>query len=139
MSNGYKFINYQTPVLTDINNFLNTTRCEANAHLCRLHDNSPDEIIIKLIETLYYLNKTALNINFKSLSRNHTQTDIHYLKTNRFRHVENTYNYFENIVNVEDETCVTKEIDVLDKGDEEILDDEAVAIIVEEDLENIEH
>ena len=101
MSNGYQFIDYRTPVLTDINNFLNTTSCEANTHLRRFHDSSPGDIIIKLIETLYYLNKTALNINFKSLGRNHTQNDVYYLRTNRFRHIENTYNYYENIINID--------------------------------------
>lgn len=100
MSSGYNLINYQTPVVNGVNNFLNTNVCEANAHLRRL-SNDTASAIIKLIETLYYFNKTALNINFKNLSRTHTQYDITHIRTNSFRHIENTYNYFENIINVD--------------------------------------
>jgi hypothetical protein len=101
MSNGYNLINYQTPVVNDINNFLNTDRHEASAHLRRIPHTDNADVIIKLIETLYYFNKTALNINLKSLGRNHVQYDITSIRTSSFRHIVNTYDYFENIINVD--------------------------------------
>ena len=100
MSNGYNLINYQTPIINDIYSFLRTNVHERNTHLRRL-SNETGNAVIKLIETLYYFNKTALNINFKHLGRTHTQYDVTFHRANRYRHIENTYDYFENIINID--------------------------------------
>ena len=43
----------------------------------------------------------------------------------------------ENTSDVQEETCITEEINILENDNKEIIDDEAATIIVEENLEDI--